>query len=263
MTEPNIDRPYTKAVIDQIPVIWLEPEQRRAGANFVLLINGFTGTKEEMLPRLRDLAARGFVAVAMDAWQHGERGTEERADLWKRVFSNFRRHMWSIIGNTTLDVLRVIDWAITELGVSNEIYMGGLSMGGDIAVAAAGIDKRISRVGAIVATSDWLRLGMREIDHPEVEIPTGTPDAYAQFFYDQLNPQTHLDHYAHAPAILFECAGDDTHVPPDGALRFQAEFRDRFPSKADRIKVNLVPNKGHMDAREPIFWQDCLDWFTR
>ncbi|HSB00500.1 MAG TPA: hypothetical protein VLE49_07610 [Anaerolineales bacterium] len=112
-----------------------------------------------MLPYLQDLSAAGFVALSFDAWQHDERGMEGQSELATRVFNNFRRAMWPILGQTTLDTLRVIDWAITTLHMNPQVYMGGISMGGDIAVAAAGIDRRIQRVAAIVATPDWLRPG--------------------------------------------------------------------------------------------------------
>jgi hypothetical protein len=33
-----------------------------------------------------------------------------------------------------------------------------------------------------------------------------------------LDPLSHLSHYAHAPAIAFECGADDTHVGPEHAV---------------------------------------------
>jgi uncharacterized protein len=54
-----------------------------------------------------------------------------------------------------------------------------VSTGGDIAVAPAGIDQRISRVAAIVATPHWTRPGMRDIRDPLRALPQGTPMAYA------------------------------------------------------------------------------------
>jgi uncharacterized protein len=161
------------------------------------------------------------------------------------------------------DTLRVIDWALTTLHVSHQVYMGGFSMGGDVAVAAAGIDHRIQRVAAVVATPDWLRPGMQDLFQPDTLLAPGVPDAYAQYFYDQLNPLTHLSAYAHAPAITFECAANDLHVPPDGAQRFQASLRQSAPSAASRIRVNLIPDAGHMDGNRPTFWQHCLEWFTQ
>jgi len=45
------------------------------------------------------------------------------------------------------------------LGVTPVIGMGGKSMGGDIAVTAAGLESRIAVVAACIATPDWLKPG--------------------------------------------------------------------------------------------------------
>ena len=250
------------AWVDHIPVLGFEPARRRTGRHFAIFLNGLSGTKEGMIPKLQDLAADGFVALSFDAWQHGERGSETWQEMIGRVFGNFRRHMWPILGQTTLDTLRVIDWAVSQLGVSPEVYMGGVSMGGDIAVAAAGIEPRIKRVAAIMSTPDWLRPGMRAIDNPDSILPPGTADAYAQYFYDQLNPLTHLERYTRGTAITFECGGEDTHVPPDGAQRFAAMLRRQYADHADAIRVNLIPDAGHTDGGNPVFWEHARAWFV-
>jgi cephalosporin-C deacetylase-like acetyl esterase len=56
----------------------------------------------------------------------------------------------------------VIDWALEQYGVSAEVGMYGISMGGDISVAAAGLDKRIVLAVPAIATTDWLRPGTNE-----------------------------------------------------------------------------------------------------
>ncbi len=153
------------------------------------------------------------MAVSLDPWRHGQRGTESGEQIARRVFGNFRRHMWPILGQTTLDS-RVVDWAMADLHAGPEVVAGGVSMGGDVAVALVGIDNRITRVAAIVATPDWTRPGMTDLFDPYRVLPQGQADAYPQWFHDQLDPLTHLHAYAHGPAITFECGADDTHVPP-------------------------------------------------
>ena len=100
-----------------------------------------------------------------------------------------------------------------------------------------------------------------DIAEPARELPQGPADAYAQWFYDHLNPLTHLGAYAHGPAIVFECGAEDTHVPPDGALRFHAALGDAYPSAADRVPVTLHPGLGHIDgARSAGMRKHCLAW---
>ncbi len=250
-----------KCVIDQIPVIYIEPQGAVDRRLLVIWLSGLSGTKESNIAYLEDLANAGFVALSFDTWQHGERGNETSQQIGARVFDQFRRQMWPILGQTVLDTTRVIDWAIRKLDVLPEVYMGGISMGGDISVAAAGFDHRITRVAAMVATPDWTRPGMRDLFNPEQLLEQGAEDTYARFFYDRFNPLTHLSAYAHGPEITFECAAEDTHVPTDGALRFHAALKRDFPLAGNRVRVDLIPDCGHMDSKKPIFWQNCLEWF--
>lgn len=258
------DEPPGESVwVEHISVRWIEPPERSRPRRIIIFLPHFSGTKEQTTGFLRELAVEDFVALSFDPWQHGERGAETSAQMLERVFGAFRKRMWPILGQTTLDTLRVIDWAIATLGVQSTVRIGGLSMGGDIAVAAAGLDHRIERVAAVVATPDWLRPGMHHAFRANELIDQGVPDAYAQYFYDQLNPLTHLERYAHGPAVDFFCGENDTHVPPDGALRFQTALRRMYPENSDRVNVRLIPGLMHMDVRDPNrWWPDCRRWLT-
>ncbi len=250
--------------VDHIPVLWIEPATRGPESHLVICLPGLSGTKEQMTPLLKDLATAGCFALSYDPWQHGERGTETLEQISKRVFGNFRRHMWPILGHTTLDILRIIDWAVATLKVQPPVYMLGTSMGGDISVAAAGLDHRIGRVATVASTPDWLRPGMRGAGRPEVPMPQGEADAYAQYFYDHLDPLTHLQSYSHGPAIRFVCGEQDNHVPPDGALRFRKALQEAQSPAGAKVEVILIPGKGHMDLVDPsLWWPDTLEWLTR
>jgi dienelactone hydrolase len=254
---PSSARRHT-AWIDHIPVLWVEPAEEQPSRRLALFLHPFTGTKESTLPHLEDLASQGYVAISLDAWQHGERATETKDGLFERVFGNFRRHMWPILGQTTADVVRVIDWAVDRFEAEPRVRIAGLSMGGDVAVAAAGIDPRIERVAAVVSTADWLRPGMERPRQPGEIQPTGEPDAYARFWYDRLNPLTNVASYAHRPRIHFICGEEDRHVPPDGALRFQAASAD--PS----VEVTLIPGMTHSGAGDSArWWPECRQWLTQ
>ncbi len=248
---------------EHIPVRWIEPPQRRRGVNTVIWLSGFMSTAEAMSPYLQALAGAGFVAVSFDHWQHGRRGAETSSELGARVFANFRRRMWPILGNGVLDTSRVIDWIQARFSTSSSVHVGGLSMGGDIAVAAAGQDGRIAAVAAVVSTPDWLRPGMRDSWSPgQPLIAQGEADSYAQFFYDAFNPLTHLDRYDRAPFITFECAGDDTHVPPEAAGRFREALLKRTPRAGANLRVALHLGLVHGDLEKaPVFWNQSLAWF--
>jgi dienelactone hydrolase len=99
--------------------------------------------------------------------------------------------------------------------------------------------------------------------HPARLLPQGTADAYAQWFYDRLDPITHIDAYAHGPAIAFECGQEDVHVPADGALRFQTALRAAHPTAGERVRVTVHSGIGHLDGvRSAELQQRCLAWLA-
>lgn len=258
--KPNTTR------IDHIPAVWLEPREPQPARRLAIFLTGLSGSKESVLSYLEDLAAAGFVALSFDTWEHGERTPLTGQQVAERTFGNFRRYMWVNIGQTALETLRVIDWALEHLGVEPQVCMGGLSMGGDIAVTAAGMDPRIRRVGAVVATPDWLRPGMVDLlDKDRRPLPTGAPDAYSRTFYELFNPITHLAHYAHAPEIRFVNGEKDDHVPPEAAYRFKAALSELYPQAGESVTIDLLPGLDHIGvgAAAAQWWPGLLAWLAR
>jgi dienelactone hydrolase len=243
--------------VDHIPLMWITPKERQQSTKLAIWLPGGTGTKEDTRPYLQQLASAGFLTISFDPWQHGERGAGETPEkMFAIAMGDFPNTIWPILGQSSLDVLKVIDWAFTEYAITPPVCIGGLSLGGDIAVAAAGIDSRIGVVSSINATPDWLRPGM----HAQGQlVQFGKVGAYAQFFYENINPLTNLNGYAHCPAITFECGAEDDHVPSDGALRFQTALQQTYLEQPDRLRVTLHPNIGHHST--PAMWHNSLEWF--
>ena len=50
----------------------------------------------------------------------------------------------------------------------------------DISIALAGIDKRVGRVVAMIATPDWTRPGMTMLNDPDSLIEQGEPTPYGR-----------------------------------------------------------------------------------
>ena len=240
-----------------VPLVWVEPKRTRAGAGqrqLVIWLPGFSGGKESTLPQLEALAAQGLVALSFDPWQHGERLLSTREELCQRVAGNIRRYFWPILAHSAEEVSGIIDWAQARLEVAPHVGIGGISMGGDIAVAAAGLDARLAVVAAGIATPDWLRPGSFE--------PPGEADAAAQAAYDRCNPLTHLETYAHLPAISFQCGAEDGQVPPDGAARFVEALRQGdYATCPERLEAVLHPDTGHSFTTE--MWENCRDWLVK
>jgi dienelactone hydrolase len=240
--------------VSGIPMVVVEPLAPTGG--LAVWVPYFTGDRESFLHALRTLASNGMVAISLDPWQHGGRGSEAQADLFGRVFSNFRRHMWPILGRTTLDVVDVIDWAQREYGPFESVVAGGVSMGGDIAVAAAGVDHRISRVAAIGSTPDWTRPGMTVDGDPSRVVEQGEPEVLGQWLFERLDPVTNVDRFDRDVAVLFVCGEDDTHVPPEAAVRFTAAL----PAVAT---VELMPGRDHKQVTRDLAVLDrCVAWLV-
>jgi dienelactone hydrolase len=232
---------------------------RRGG--LVLWLPWFTGTRHSVHPQLRSLASRGFVAASLDPWRHGERAPASKEELFTEVFAHFRQEMWPILGQTTMDAMHLADRLLTEYGLDADVRAGGISMGGDIAVALAGADPRVTAVAALVATPDWTRPGMHDVRDPDRLVDQGEPSPYGQWLYERLNPATNLGGFARGPRILFELGGADTHVPPSGAVAFRAALAAAYPAAAEAITIRVADGAGH-DAGDEAAIARALDWLS-
>jgi len=241
-------------------VLVARPEQGAARSVLALWMHFLGGTKEAMAPYLLRMARAGVTAVSFDAWQHGGRTEEPREQLTRRALAQFRRNVWPILGHTTLDAVRVLDWAVERFEVT-DVVAGGVSMGGDVSVALAGIDPRVSRVAAIVATPDWTRPGMARLDDPSSLIDQGEPVAYGQWMYDHLDPMTHLAWFARGPAIAFDLGGEDRHIPAQNALAFHQALEASHPAAAQQVRVRIHAGLDHVGAaRDPRVQDAGMAW---
>jgi dienelactone hydrolase len=264
----TIVNPLQRATLDHIPLLWCEPEPNRAsssnagkadgnrvldGRKLVIWLPGFGSAKESVEAQLRDLGCRRFRGAGIRPLSARRAQRRLPGSTGARVVGNIRRHFWPILAHTAEETTRVIDWAISELGVAQQVGMGGISMGGDISVAAAGADKRITAVAACIATPDWLRPGSCE--------PPGQPDSYAQLLYERRNPLTNLELYAHGPAITFQCGVMDRQVPPDGAARFTQALAQIPAYRSAPQKLDLCLHADTAHVFTDAMWRNAQRWF--
>lgn len=254
-------RASTYRVAD-VPALVVHPDAGRANGRLALWMHYLGGTKEAVRPALEELAVRGFTAVSLDAWQHGERASEPVPELMARVFGRFRAAMWPILGRTVLDAVAVIDHALVTFDLDGDVVAGGVSMGGDLAVALAGIDTRVTRVAAMIATPDWTRPGMTALDDPDTVIDQGEPTGLGRWFRTALDPMTHLDRYRDRPDIAFDLGAADRHIPRANAEAFRGALMQLDPSAADRVRIRLHDGDHLAAGRNPTALRAALDFLA-
>lgn len=243
-----------RALVAGVPLLVVEPRADITRGLLALWEPFLSGSKERMEPMLQRLAGAGFHAVSFDPWRHGERA-EDGSNFVESVFGAFRQRMWTILGYSLLDGLAVVDWALAEFGLAPKVVAGGVSMGGDIAVAMAGVDFRIVRVATIGSTPDWARPGMALLNDPDRLLPQGEPDARAEALRAAFDPTLHPERYRQRPAIAFEFGADDRHIPAENAVRFARETGN------PDIRVTSHLGLDHLtSARDPQLVQRCVDW---
>ncbi len=180
----------TTASVGEIPVLVVSPRPR-SPRGLAIWLPPLGGTKEQSEPALRRLAGAGLVAVSIDPRRHGERADRPVDALFGEAMAHFRAVMWPILGGTALDAMAVLDWAVEHYRTPGPVLVGGVSMGGDAALALAGIDHRVERVAAIAATPDWTRPGMTLIGRPDRLIDQGEPTGEGRRLRDRLEPAFH------------------------------------------------------------------------
>ncbi|WP_168122446.1 alpha/beta hydrolase [Paenibacillus sp. HB172176] len=240
----------TNTKAGSIPVIVEEPAQNGNGC-LIIWQPGLRGTKEGVKEHLQRFAKEGFTAISFDPREHGERRTESKESFDSKLRENKRKHFWPIMAETAAEYPLIIDWALATYGLRGAVMAGGVSMGGDIAIAALGIDPRISAAAACISTPDWLRPGTDEAPC--------LPDAFAWSCYERCNPLTNLQLYAHAPAIRFLNGALDGHVPPDGARRFRDALWDVYADCPERFAITEYEDTSHLMTTAML--EDALAWF--
>jgi len=252
----------------------------------VISLHGTGGNKEGQIPLLKDLAGRGFLAVAIDGRYHGERtkagsGSAEYNEAILRTYRTGKEHPF--LYDTVWDVMRLIDYLETRSDVDPaRIGMIGFSKGGMETYLAAAVDPRIHVAVPCIGVQSfrWALdhdLWQSRVETFQAAMNGAAKDAsapinaeFVRAFYDRVAPgiYSQFDGPAMLPLIaprplLTINGGSDARTPRPGLMECIEAARKAYAEAgaSDRFQVIIEENTGHRvtpEARE-----QAIQWFVR
>ena len=251
----------------------------------VIVLHGTGGSKENLAPRLRELAAAGFAAIAIDGRYHGERagrgaaGVDPYQDAILRAYRTGGEYPF--LYDTVWDVMRLIDYLETRPDVdAARIGLTGISKGGMETYLAAAVDPRIAVAVPMIGVQSF----RWALDHgawdsrawtlrAAIDAAAGGEPVNAGFmrkFYDKVAPGIHGDFDGPAmlpliaPRPLLVINGDsDPRTPLAGVRQCIAAAEPAYAAHgaADRLVLHLQRDAGHQvtAAADRV----ALEWLVR
>jgi len=264
---------------------------RRPGASgrrpVVIVLHGTGGNKEGLAGRLRELAKRGFIAVAIDGRYHGARAARTPGQLGPydaAILSAYRTSKeHPFLYDTVWDVMRLIDYLETRDDVDRgRIGLTGISKGGMETYLAAAVDPRIAVAVPLIGVQsfrwaldhgawDSRAWTLREaIDAAAKDGNESVGAGFMRRFYDRVAPGVYgqFDGPAMLPLIaprpLLVVNGDSDPRTPIGGVRecmAAAERAYKAQGVPDRLVLHLEPNAGHQVTADGD--AAALAWFEK
>jgi dienelactone hydrolase len=272
---------------ERVPALLFKRQGAAARRPVVIVLHGTGGSKEGMAGRLRELAARGFVAVAIDGRHHGARaaassdGMPAYQSAILRAYRTGREHPF--LYDTVWDVMRLIDYLATRDDVdARRIGLTGISKGGMETYLAAAVDQRIAVAVPLIGVQsfrwaldhgawDSRAWTLREaVVTAAAEAKSGVDAAFMKKFYDRVAPgvRAEFDGPAMLPLIaprpLLVINGDsDPRTPVAGVRECVAAAAREYKTQgvSERLVLQLQPDTGHQVTAEAD--RAALAWFER
>ncbi len=216
---------------------WWVPSHNGAA---VALLHGAGSTRTATLGQAEALADAGYGVLLVDARGHGESDGRGMDFGW-----------WG-----ERDTAAAVDFLVDRPDVSDDrIGLVGLSMGGEVAIGAAGQDDRVAAVVAegatnrVAADKDYLdaygfrghlQQGVDRVTYAVAGLLTAAPE-----------PAPLRDSVRASTAPLLLITAGDVETERLAALRLRA-------AAPERVQVWTVPGSGHTQglATEPLAWRE-------
>jgi dienelactone hydrolase len=272
---------------ERVPGLLVKPSAaQEARRPVVIALHGTGGNKEGQLPLLDELAAKGFVAVAIDGRYHGARipsgkGSKEYVDAMLQTWRTGKGKPF--LYDTVWDVLRLLDYLTMRPDVdAMRIGVIGFSKGGMETYLAAAIDERIAVAVPCIGVQSF----RHALDHDAWQSRAGTFQAaldaaakeagapvnaaFLRKFYDRVVPGIYGEFDSPqmlpliAPRPLLAINGEiDARTPLAGVEECATRARTAYQkaNASEKFVLHIQPKTGH--AVTPQAKQLAVDWFVR
>ena len=279
---------FDSAPGERVPGLVYKRQGQSGRQPAVIVLHGTGGSKEGMAGRLRELAGRGFVAVAIDGRHHGARAAQAQTEAMSPYLAAILRTYRTgrerpFLYDTVWDVMRLIDYLEAREDVDRgRIGLTGVSKGGMETYLAAAVDPRIAVAVPLIGVQsfrwaldhgawDSRAWTLREaIDAAAKESGASVGVPFMKRFYDKVAPGVYgqFDGPSMLPLIaprpLLVVNGDsDPRTPIGGVRECLAAATRAYEAQGapDRLRLHLQPDTGHQVTAEAD--RAMLDWFQR
>lgn len=272
---------YAADAEQRVPGLLVRPTGN-AKLPVVIVLHGTGGNKQGQLPFLKRLAAKGFIAIAIDGRYHGERirqgsGSIEYQDAMLRTYRTGKEHPF--LYDTVWDTMRLVDYVGTlPFADATKIGLMGISKGGMETYLTAAVDPRIKAAVPCIGVQSfqWAldndswqsRAGTFKL---ALDTASGGAPVDAKFlkhFYDRIAPGVYseFDGPAMVPLIaprpLLTINGEiDPRTPMPGLqLCFDAATK-AYAAAPDHFQIMIEEKTGH--AVTPAAYDAAIAWFGK
>lgn len=272
---------YASEASQRVPgILYEQPTEARRPA--VIILHGTGGKKEGEAKFLKRLAAAGYVAVAIDARYHGERGNmKQYTAVIERTFAG-ESHEHPLYYDECWDVMRLIDYLQTRPDVDpKHIGLMGISKGGIETWLTSAVDERVAcSVPCIgmqsfrweVEHDSWharMNVLKESFNASAKSVGVDKPDAaFTKQFFERVCPQSlgefdgpsMITAIAPRPLLMIN-GGADALTPIDSVNACADAGRAAYKAAGaeDHFKQIVEENTGHKVT--PESYDAILAWF--
>ncbi|MGL4854904.1 MAG: alpha/beta hydrolase family protein [Lentisphaeria bacterium] len=219
-------------------------------APVVFYLHGLRGSVQDSLKYCNSLAKNGFIAIAINHRNHGNRTIDLAAN--QANSDNYLANTYGIYSGTALDLVHMLDFLPIALNIPiTKIGVVGFSLGAHAAMLTPALDSRISTVVAIGGTADrehMLKIREESLHH-SFDISKHTKSILRRY-----DPIHNIDKYINCSIMMIH-GNNDVVVSPIPNQIFIDKLQ-QLSSNPQNAILDLHLHAGH-EITEAM-WQNTL-----